>query len=291
MGMDRRRLLLGLSAAGLAAALPAAAQFNKNDRIQSDTMGVLGLDDEDEFQIGAVVYRKAIAEYGGPLPNQRAQDALRRMLRPMFAVADRGDVPWEVTLVNNFTELNAFAGPGGKVTVLPSLISICDSQGEFASVMAHEIGHVDRRHWRSKMDVSALGTAMGIGSGGLTGRAGADSTLSPQAVADIEAAFKKYLKVGFTRIEEEEADAHIAVIFDRLGLDIRPAANLFIKFGKAGGNWETTLGNDHPGSIERARAILERAAFMGPRQSKEPELPGWKELKSFFPTPPEFRNA
>lgn len=43
-------------------------------------------------------------------------------------------------------EINAFAGPGGLIGINTSLIIITESESELASVMAHEMAHVEQHH-------------------------------------------------------------------------------------------------------------------------------------------------
>ena len=49
-------------------------------------------------------------------------------------------------------ELNAFAAPGGIIGVNTGLFLNARTEGEFASVMAHEIAHVSQRHFARGVD-------------------------------------------------------------------------------------------------------------------------------------------
>lgn len=64
--------------------------------------------------------------------------------------------PWKLRLrVQESTELNAFALPGGTVAITSSLYRFCD-WSELAAVMAHEIGHIVRWH-SSKGRLESIG--------------------------------------------------------------------------------------------------------------------------------------
>ncbi len=287
MRIDRRAVMLGLAGAGLTAALPARAQFNSRDAIRSGGGPSALASEDDEIALGQASMPGRIKGGGGAYPDPRAQEALRRFIRPLVAVCDRPHLPWTAVLTNS-REPNANASLGGTLVVCAGLVAMCETQGELASALAHEIGHVDRLHINAKMDLALLMDQAGIGQGGLTQFSGA--TLPPEIQAKTEGLFKRLLSVSFTRMEEEEADAHIAVIFDRLGLDLRPAASLFTKLAKAGDNFsfETNLTDDHPAPMARAQRIMDQVAFNAPR-GREPQLPGWEELKAPFPTPAKFR--
>jgi len=48
--------------------------------------------------------------------------------------------------------LNAFAIPGGHIFFYAGLINIMDQADEFASIVSHEEGHVEARHYSSRVD-------------------------------------------------------------------------------------------------------------------------------------------
>ncbi len=41
---------------------------------------------------------------------------------------------------------NAFALPGGVVVVTDDMVNLCQSQDELAGILAHEFGHIEKRH-------------------------------------------------------------------------------------------------------------------------------------------------
>jgi beta-barrel assembly-enhancing protease len=102
-------------------------------------------------------------------------------------------------------EFNAFAAPSGLVFFYSGLIATMKSEDEFVSVLAHEIGHVVKRHLASRMEkgmyvsVATLGlaiAAMALGGGGA-----ASQTLFAGSLAAGQSA-----QLHFSRQDEEEAD-------------------------------------------------------------------------------------
>lgn len=59
--------------------------------------------------------------------------------------ADRRDISYHFAVIEG-DEANAFALPGGYVYVYTGLMKTAGDEAEFASVLAHEIGHVAARH-------------------------------------------------------------------------------------------------------------------------------------------------
>ena len=62
-------------------------------------------------------------------------------------VEDRpGEIEFTFQVVNDLNQVNAFAIPGGWIYVYSGLMQVMESEAELASVLAHEIAHVTRRH-------------------------------------------------------------------------------------------------------------------------------------------------
>jgi beta-barrel assembly-enhancing protease len=58
---------------------------------------------------------------------------------------ERKDVPYSVKIIKD-TQINSFATMGGFVYINEGLIDFVQSDDEFASVIGHETGHIERRH-------------------------------------------------------------------------------------------------------------------------------------------------
>ncbi|HEX5818590.1 MAG TPA: M48 family metallopeptidase [Gemmatimonadales bacterium] len=99
---------------------------------------------QQEVQLGASTAAQVSAE----LPLIR-DDAVVRYISALGTqlsqVTDTRDLAWHFTVVDS-KEVNAFALPGGWIYVNRGLIERAGSMSELAGVMAHEIGHVTRRH-------------------------------------------------------------------------------------------------------------------------------------------------
>jgi len=75
-------------------------------------------------------------------------------------VTDTRALDWHFTVVDS-KEVNAFAVPGGWVYVNRGLIERATNMSELAGVLAHEIGHVTRRHTVQQMQ-QAGGANLGL---------------------------------------------------------------------------------------------------------------------------------
>lgn len=99
--------------------------------------------------------------------------------------------------------INAFAGPGGFIGIHTGLVLSSKSEGELASVMAHEIAHVVQRHLLRSMESSKNMSLATFGAiiaamilGGEVGEAVFASTLAGSAQSQL----------SYSRAHEQEAD-------------------------------------------------------------------------------------
>lgn len=246
------------------------------------------MSDADEIRLGRQGYSGRISKGGGAYPDARVQQALRDFFAPMTAVADRSQLPWQITLVNEESP-NASAGYGGMVIVHAGLLRICDRPGELAATLAHEIGHVDKYHMARMGPIYELLGKLKA-EGGKADLGGNLDTLlqTPGAVDDIWDVFR----LSYTREHETEADAHEMVILERLGVDPIHAINDQWNFAQINGGAAAVneLVLSHPYD-ENRMAHIKQLAAMQKRPAKDYVFPGWDVLKAAFPTAPRFKKA
>lgn len=103
--------------------------------------------------------------------------------------------------------LNAFAAPGGIVGVNAGLFLFAENEGEFASVLAHELAHISQRHYARNIEearanrlpsLAGLLASLVIGAT-MGGEAGQAALMSAQSLS-----LENQLR--FSRSNEEEAD-------------------------------------------------------------------------------------
>ena len=126
-------------------------------------------------------------------------------------VTDTRDLTWKFTVVDS-REVNAFALPGGWVYVNRGLIERATNMSELAGVMAHEIGHITRRH-----SAEQLGQMQGanVGLALLCTLTKVCESGASQAAINIggSALFAK-----FSRSDEAEADAEAVATTVKAGI-------------------------------------------------------------------------
>lgn len=120
-------------------------------------------------------------------------------------------------IVNN-NDFNAFAAPSGYVFFYTGLISAMNSENELLSVMAHEIGHVTKRHLASRMEKGKIVTLASLGVALAALALGSGSSAGPTLMIGSFAAGQS-ATLHFSRENEEEADLLAFDWMNKMGRD------------------------------------------------------------------------
>lgn len=159
-------------------------------------------------------------------------------------------------------QVNAFALPGGHVYVLTGLLDFLESEAELASILGHEMSHVDLRHCIERYQYELALKKVG----------------APDAGVLIGLAHQ-FASLGYAQYQELEADASgerlaiesgydpdaAAAVFQRMktrfGENTAPAASTPLgEVGHAVGEALGAYFQTHPPSAERARQLSEMVA-------------------------------
>lgn len=145
-------LLMGMICLGEAGA--QAIDLNRLFSIGRDAVtAVAGVSEEEELKLGREIAGRVLG--AAPLVNDPALQAyVNRVGRWIAMQSERPGLPWRFGVINS-NSINAFAAPGGYVLVTRGLYDLLDNEAELAGVLAHEIGHIVRRHHVTVMQKSA----------------------------------------------------------------------------------------------------------------------------------------
>ncbi|NOY61964.1 MAG: M48 family metallopeptidase [Gammaproteobacteria bacterium] len=153
--------------------------------------------------------------------------------------------------------INAFAVPGGFIGINSGLILASTSEGELASVLAHEIAHVTQRHIAravnrsSNMNLPATAALIAaIILGARSGQAGEVG----QAAVMATVAGTTQASINFTRANEQEADRLGIQTLARSGFDPRYMPLFFERLQQASRYYKSDMPEflrTHPITINR----------------------------------------
>ena len=153
-------------------------------------------------------------------------------------------------VVADKAQVNAFALPGGHIVIMRGLLEKAENSDEVAAVLAHEIGHVSRRHpLQIGIHVAGIGMLVDLFTG-------EGSTLMGIA-GDVGGLL---LLLGYSRGMEREADAYGRNLMVTTGLSTGAIARFFARLEPAAKNGEEIGGeiggyfSSHPPLKERIKA-------------------------------------
>ncbi len=202
-------LVLGIGAVPSAAA-QAPVRLPALGESASDAFNL-----SQEKRIGEQIMRE-IRRDPAYLDDPQLLDYLHSLWAPLVRTArQHGDIdadterlfPYESFLVRD-RSVNAFALPGGYVGVHLGLIAITATPDELASVLAHELAHITRRHIARSVDASARSSTLSMAAMLLgllvAGRAGSPD-MAQAAIMGGQAAMAQ-AQLNFSRDMEREAD-------------------------------------------------------------------------------------
>lgn len=145
------------------------------------------------------------------LNNPGVQRYVNTLGRWLASQTERPDLPWTFGVLDD-AGYNAFATPGGYIFVTKGLLDRMRNEAELAGVLAHEIGHVLRKHHLNAVKASGW---TGIAGELVTSQTGGNA----QVNEFVKNAVLKVFASGLDQSDEFEADRLGVVIAARAGYD------------------------------------------------------------------------
>jgi predicted Zn-dependent protease len=149
--------------------------------------------------------------------------------RRLEAVADL-PLPIRLTIIESPT-LDAFATVGGYVFVTNGLLQQCDREEEIAGVLAHEFGHVGRRHIAKRVEKEKF-VNWGMMATMLAAMLVPGNAKAPVMVGGLGAG--QAISLKYSREDEEEADRVGVVTAEKAGYNGTGTADFLKKLKVAG---------------------------------------------------------
>ncbi len=238
----------------------------------ADTLATL-IPVEQETALGKSVIAQIERALGGTeigalhCSNRDGQVALKKLIARLTRVQE---MEYQINVsVFDHEMINAFAAPGGQIVVMRGLLGEADGPEELAGVLAHEIGHVERRDptrhaLRAAGSAGLLSLVLGDVSGG--------------ALAAILGEW--LLRTGYSREAEAEADQFALEMLNSAGIDSGGLARFFDRIeALEDPTFELPLYfSTHPAAGFRAELAWQNAEA---QQSQAPVLSDqeWEALK------------
>lgn len=210
--------LLPLAAKGIAYALPVSVERQLGQ-------GVLDMLDRHVFAPSKLAAAR--------------QDALRAQFARL---ATPDDTVLEHRIIFRKSKIgpNAFALPSGDIVLTDEMVELMPDDQAVMGVLAHELGHLQRRHLTRRIIQTS---AVGAGAALLFGDVSTVVATLPPLLLDLK----------YSRDVEREADDYAIAMLRHNGIALEHLAQVFVALGKL--DTDTPYLSSHPASAERVARI------------------------------------
>jgi len=204
------------------------------------------LSSEKESEIADIMLDLTLGQY--EIEDDSAVNATIHLItKRLLDQVDSSEYTYTFRVIKN-SQVNALATLGGNIFVFSGLLDFVESPEELAMILAHEIGHVEKRHVVNKL-IQQLGmeTLFSIITGG-----------DPLILSEIS---KLVVTTSFDRKKEKEADDFAFDLALKSKINPHRMAQFFIRTLKKGSDLpkELEILMTHPHSKSRVKKASEVA--------------------------------
>jgi len=154
---------------------------------------------------------------------------------------------WEIVVFKD-DSANAFALPGGKIGVHTGLLKVATTQDQLATVIGHEVAHVQARHANERVSQKfAVEQGLSLVNAIANPQSGTGQTL--MGLLGVGAQYGVLLP--FSRVQESEADTLGLRLMARAGFDPRESIRLWQNMSRAGKGQPPEFLSTHPSHSTR----------------------------------------
>lgn len=205
---------------------------------------------EEEVRIGQQIAGNLL----GAAPLVRDESLQRYVNRVGLWVAmqsERPGLPWRFGVIES-EDINAFAAPGGYIFLTKGLYRRLNNEAELAGVLAHEVGHVIRKHHLKLLQKSQAIAAVGALFGSKLGD-------EDQTIQNIIGNGAEVVARGLDKDAEYEADRIGVVLTARAGYDTYALPTVLADIGHVAKSDKrvSLLFKTHPHPEERLGRLAE----------------------------------
>ena len=214
-----------------------------------------------EISMGKEIDRGLKMEYG-IYDDPQLNDYVAEIGRKIVPHTHRQNLEYHFAILDTPVE-NAFAAPGGYIYITRGLMALVNSEAELATVVGHELGHVNARH-SARMMTRAILFELGIALA---------SELSKdfRKIAPISMIATQLLFLKYSRSDEYQADALGIEYSLKTGYDAHEMVNFFTSLERLteskGGSHIPNFLSTHPLTprrIEKVKELLQSEAYSRP---------------------------
>lgn len=209
---------------------------------------------EQEAQLGLQSFRQIQAQVPAlkdPAAQKRVRDIAARIIP-----ASGSAIPfeqWEIVVFDS-DEVNAFALPGGHIGVYRGILQLAKDDAEIATVMGHEVGHVNARHAAQRIGNSEIVQRAGAVGEALLGVTDPGTSQTLSALLGVGIQYGVILP--YSRAQELQADALGLGYMAKAGYDPQAALRFWQAMAAQGsGSGGFVFASTHPSDAQRIEQL------------------------------------
>jgi len=193
---------------------------------------------EQEVALGLQAFPEMAQQFGGEIDQAVINNYVESVGQRIVQQSDAKDSPYKYDfhVLADPQTINAFALPGGQVSITLGLLGRLHNEAELAGVLGHEVGHVVGRHGAEQLAKSQLSQTL-VGAATIAAY-DPDHPNRSASNAAVAAAIGQLVSMRFGRQDELEADALGVRLMKEAGYDTRGMHDLLVTLEKLnqGGN-------------------------------------------------------
>lgn len=225
---------------------------------------------EKEQKLGDILAEKMVLSEWENISNKypKVDSALKIIENRLLNNVEDKNYDYRFYLLRD-SSINAFTIAGGHIFIFEGLVQFCESPEELAAIIAHEIGHAEKRHITKKLSkdlgIELITTILGGGNDNIVKQAG-----------------KLLLSKRFDRGYEREADRYATELLEKSNINPYKMVDFFHRLDKKGYSYDEGLElvMTHPHNDSRVKDILNYQTKADFREMKFSL--NWTEIKEML---------
>jgi len=166
----------------------------------------ISMSTDQEIAMGLQAAPELADQFGGLDPNQSDQQRVQEIGQRIVQDSPASTTPYQYAyhLLADPQTVNAFALPGGQVFITRALYDQLQTDGELASILGHETGHVVARH--SAEQIAKAQLTEGLTGAAVIAACNPDNPNGCVAASQMAAIVGQLIGMKYSRADETEAD-------------------------------------------------------------------------------------
>lgn len=175
----------------------------------------------------------------------RYLNSLLETLLVSSAIERRNELDWNVTIIRNDAERNAFILPGGELYLYTGLLKYLNSEHELLSIIAHEIAYADTDRAINRLNAEYGGVLLG-------------DILLKNEISNLDEILNNLPRLVLTSSEVMKADIYSVNLLCDYAWDARGLKSVFERVDSVGTHLEWL--DTRQGNLTERISVVENAA-------------------------------